>query len=204
MHIYAFGSIVRGEVGYGSDVDLLACSEEENTALDREKFSIYGYIRLQQLWSEGNPFAWHLYSESKLIYSTDETDFIGSLGIPQQYSNVREDCDKFYALFKEATESIESGSNSKIFNLSCMFLAMRNFATCYSLGQGQPIFSRRSPLLIEPKLRMDEEIFSIFLRARILSTRGFGEILSKKDVALATRQAILIFDWMQEIRETRL
>jgi nucleotidyltransferase-like protein/YCII-related domain-containing protein len=80
MHIYAFGSICRGEILLGSDIDLLALVDGYETRLDPDIFSLYSYGRVAELWSEGNPFAWHLFLESKLIFTADGSDFLNSLG----------------------------------------------------------------------------------------------------------------------------
>ena len=151
-HIYAFGSVCRGEVDFSSDIDLLACLSMPQQEYDPEKFSIYSHDRIQELWLEGNPFSWHLYLESKLIYSSDNSDFISDLGKPLKYSKALEDCTKFNLLFLESYQSLTKSNVSAVFHLSCMFLATRNFATCYSLGAGKPIFSRQSPLQLHHNL----------------------------------------------------
>jgi len=80
MHIYAFGSVCRGEVSRDSDIDLL-CIDEGTQAdrFDPELYSVYSYERIRELWSEGNPFAWHLWLESRLLFSSDAEDHL-SLG----------------------------------------------------------------------------------------------------------------------------
>ena len=95
MHIYAFGSICRGDISVDSDVDLLALVEGRDSRLDPEKFSIYSYARMLELWEAGNAFAWHLSLESRLIYAADGTDFLRSLGSPSRYSGAVADCLKF-------------------------------------------------------------------------------------------------------------
>jgi predicted nucleotidyltransferase len=82
VHIYAFGSICRGEIDTKSDIDLLAIVGGNDNHFDTSTYSMYSYNRLTELWLEGNPFAWHLATESKLIYSSDEKDFIKDLGSP--------------------------------------------------------------------------------------------------------------------------
>ncbi len=198
-HLYAFGSICRGEVDAASDIDLLACLSAPNPEIVPEKFSIYTYERIRELWQEGNPFSWHLHLESKLIYSSDGSDFLMELQEPSKYKKVSEDCMKFNKLFLESYHSLMESSNSIVFHLSCMFLATRNFATCYSLGTGQPIFSRMSPLLIDRKLPIAKEDFDIYARARILSTRGYGSTISKTEVNMAKSSALVIQDWMREL-----
>lgn len=77
QHIYAFGSLCRGELDEFSDVDLLACveSQEQVRNINPRRFSVYTHDRIRALWSEGNPFAWHLYLESKLVFASDDKDF---------------------------------------------------------------------------------------------------------------------------------
>lgn len=199
MHIYAFGSLCRGEVDLGSDIDMLACVERSDLPLDKEKFSIYKYSRIEELWVEGSPFAWHLHLESKMIYSSNNKDFIMALGIPYPYIKATEDCAKFFKLFIDSYEALIHSKNSRIFNLSCMFLAARNFATCYSLGKGQPVFSRKSPFLIDDKLEIDDDVFNYFVQARILSTRGYGSMLNEKQMDDAINSAENIFNWMSRL-----
>jgi len=201
-HFYAFGSICRGEVDPASDIDLLACVDTQHPEIDPKKFSIYSYERIQELWSEGNPFAWHLFLESQLIYSSDGSDFLKGLGIPSKYTKISNDCNKFHNLFLESYQALMQSSNSMVFHLSCMFLATRNFATCYSFGTGEPVFSRNSPLLIERELPITKESFDVFARARILSTRGYGSAISKDDLKVAKSSSPIIIDWMQNLSTT--
>lgn len=198
VHLYAFGSICRGEIDAGSDIDLLACLSEPNQSIDPNKFSIYTYERIRQLWNEGNPFSWHLHLESNLIYSSDGKNFLNDLQEPSKYTNAIIDCNKFQKLFIESYTSLTKSSNSMIFNLSCMFLATRNFATCFSLGMGNPIFSRLSPLLIDRKLPIERDIFDILVRARILSTRGYGDPISEEEVRAAKSAAPVVMQWMDD------
>lgn len=199
MHFYAFGSICRGEVDRSSDVDLLACITGPNPDIDTNMFSVYQHERLRHLWAEGNPFAWHLHLESRLLFSSDGTDFIASLGTPAAYKAGAEDCDKFARLFCESLDQLSQTRVNATFNLSCMFLGTRNFATCYSLWRGRPIFSRKSPMLIDDPLRVDEEAFAVLTRARVLSTRGIGDALSDEEVMLALRAAPVIQTWMSQL-----
>jgi hypothetical protein len=201
-HFYAFGSICRGETDPGSDIDLLACISTPKPELDPKKFSIYTYERIRQLWREGNPFAWHLHLESRLIFSSDGSDFLANLGAPSRYTRIAEDCVKFHKLFSESYDSLLRSSNSMVFHMSCLFLATRNFATCYSFGTGRPIFSRKSPLLINRKLPISDEAFDVFARARILSTRGYGLSISEPEVNTAKASSPLILDWMQNLSPT--
>ncbi len=203
-HLYAFGSICRGEIDKSSDIDLLACLSGPNSGIEPSRFSIYSHERIQDLWSEGNPFAWHLHLESKLLYSSDGNDFIYDLGQPASYSKANEDCEKFRSLFSESFRSLTTKSHSHTFDISCMFLATRNFATCYSLGLGVPIFSRYSPLMLENQLQISKEDFDVYVRARILSTRGYGYPLSNNDVKRVKTSAYAVVEWMNKLSDNYL
>ena len=198
MHIYAFGSISRGDIQADSDVDLLAIVDEFDSRFSSDNYSIYSYSRLRDLWEEGNPFAWHLSLESRLVFSSNNEDYLKSLGLPSQYFNCGRDCHKFYSLFKEAIGSISAGKNTKVFDLSTVFLSIRNIATCYSLGKtSQPVFSRNSALhLGKSSLDITHEAYDIFLRSRILCTRGYGPSITDREFQVAVSQFNRINEWM--------
>jgi hypothetical protein len=204
MHIYAFGSVCRGEIDRGSDIDLLACIDRSAPQIDTEKYSVYQYERLKDLWNEGNPFAWHLHLESKLLFSPDGSDFLKGLGVPSSYRAIRDDLEKFKSLFDRSFQALGELTNSATFHLSCIFLAIRNYATCYSLSTGSPIFSRRSPLMVTPNLDIDPEAFSVLVRARLLSTRGYGEGILDSEVAATYRAVATVPQWMEALRSQQL
>ncbi|TWC27797.1 hypothetical protein FBY05_101665 [Pseudomonas sp. SJZ083] len=187
----------------GSDVDLLACVDGPAGHIDSAKYSIYKYDRLRALWAEGNPFAWHLHLESKLLFSSDGSDFLSDLGKPARYRADFDDCDKFKKLFDRSYFELTNSSNSATFHLSCIFLAIRNFATCHSLSVGNPIFSRQSPLLVQPRLEITSNVFSILTRARLLSTRGFGENITREEVITATEEVAIVPMWMETLRRSQ-
>jgi predicted nucleotidyltransferase len=200
-HLYAFGSLCRGEVDEFSDIDLLACVETQEQArqIDSGRFSVYTYDRIRNLWREGNPFAWHLHLESKLMFASDGRDFLQELDAPAAYAKADEDCAKFMRLHQESLRSLCGTSDSQTFHLSCIFLAARNFATCYSFSRGRPIFSRLAPLRIETPLPVSTDVFSVFVRARVLSTRGMGKALTPVEVSMALQACPVIYDWMQSL-----
>lgn len=204
MHIYVFGSVCRGEIDLGSDVDLLACVDELSPRVDTQKFSVYRYERLRELWTEGNPFAWHLHLEAKLVFASDGVNFLHSLGAPVRYMAVEHDVAKFKRLFDRSYHELKHGSNSATFHLSCIFLAVRNFATCHSLSLGVPVFSRQSPLIVSPSLNMEANAFSVLVRARLLSTRGYGASLTDEEIAAAIKAVAIVPEWMAMLRSQQL
>lgn len=201
MHVYAFGSICRGEIDYGSDIDLLAIVERFAPELDPSKFSIYSYSRIEQLWDEGNPFAWHLAIEAKLLFSSTGNDVLKALGKPNSYAQAKRDCQKFQQLFCGAQMALQTGTSSPVFELSTIFLAVRNFATCYALGcKSVCEFSRLSPHRLGDKsLLISDDALSILEKSRLLSTRGHGAMVGQEEVASVLQEASAIGKWMDEL-----
>jgi Nucleotidyltransferase domain len=199
MHIYAFGSVCRGDVSPGSDIDLLAVVQGHDPRFSPDDYSIYSYERIREIWEEGNPFAWHLAIESKLLYSPDGFDFLKSLGKPKAYRNCLQDCEKFFSLFMEARISFESQATTKVFDLSMVFLAIRNFATCFSLGTlDKPDFSRSSALRLgEHSLSIPRGAYKVLERSRILCTRAIGDSITEWEARTALGQFSRVEEWMK-------
>ncbi|WP_374630051.1 nucleotidyltransferase domain-containing protein [Pannonibacter indicus] len=198
MHIYAFGSVCRGDIGPDSDIDLLAIVDGFDDRFDPDDYSIYSRQRIQEIWVEGNPFAWHLFLESRMLHSSDGTNILVELGRPTRYDACARDCEKFQALFLEARSSIANGRATRVFDLSMIFLAIRNFATCFSLGfLDKPDFSRRAAIRIgASSLAIPEDAYKILERSRILCTRGKGAGVTDAEVELAIRHFTTIEKWM--------
>ncbi|NNH37184.1 nucleotidyltransferase domain-containing protein [Acinetobacter terrae] len=200
MYIYAFGSICRGEIDFYSDVDLIAISEDQSklSELDPNKFSIYSEERLKEYWEIGNPFAWHLHKESKLIFSSDGNDLIKVWGKPSNYSNGLNDLIKFQNIFLDSIHQIELTRDSFLFDISTIFLSIRNFATCYSLANGKINFHRNSALKLDNKsIQIDMESYRMLEAARLLATRGVGEFPNEYGLSRIINSFQIIDDWMR-------
>jgi hypothetical protein len=206
MHIYAFGSLCRGEVSLESDVDLLALVDGHDKRFDPNKYSIYSYGKMSSLWSNGSPFAWHLALESRLLFAFDGVDYLSSLGQPAPYRQYREDCEKFLGVFLAARLSLAESETSSVFDLSTVFLSIRNLATCFSLGVlGRPNFSRHSALALDEEcaLRISPDCYRILERSRILCTRSSGADISSRETSGALTEFGLICEWMSILVEKR-
>jgi hypothetical protein len=182
-------------------VDLLAIVERFDERFDPKTYSIYSYTRLHQLWREGNPFAWHLSQEAGLIFASDQIDFIANLGVPAQYLGCIRDCHKFFNLFETSCDSLCSGDSTATFDLSTIFLSIRNIATCHSLGVlGKPSFARDSALRLGlTSLPIDPDVYSILERSRVLCTRGSGENIQSGEVDVLKRELPRIRTWMKSL-----
>src|SRR6185503_13049763 len=115
-------------------------------------------------------------------------DYLAGLGTPETYASSHADCKKFLSLFTEAHAALQQTTCSSVFELSMIFLSIRNFASCYALGRGSPDFSRDSALhLGADQLRLDMDAYRICRRARILSTRGYGPDLTPAEIAYVSQ-----------------
>lgn len=112
MHIYAFGSVCRGDIDLDSDIDVLALTDRVDHRFDPLVFSIYSYSRIRELWNNGNPFAWHLHLESKLLFSSTGDDFIAGLGVPKEYKKAASDCATFMEQCARATVRATRAQNT--------------------------------------------------------------------------------------------
>lgn len=201
MYIYAFGSVCRGEVDTGSDIDLLAVVEGFDKRFDPDMYSIYTLSRLKEIWEQGNPFAWHLALESKLLFSCDNIDVLGNLGKPNLYLNGIEDCKKFYNIFNKSVASIKASQSSIVFDLSTVFLAIRNFATCFSLAMSKhPDFSRSSAKRLEKhSIPISDASYNTYEKSRILCTRGLGKDIDQDQIKFALKEIDTIDKWMCDL-----
>jgi Nucleotidyltransferase domain len=205
MHVYAFGSVCRGEITPDSDVDLLALVDGHDPRFSQQKYSIYSYKKMRQMWQDGSPFAWHLFLESRLLYGSDGKDFLQSLGQPEKYQQCVADCLKFLSVFETAQHSLKLNRESKVFDLSAVFLSIRNISTCYSLGVlGIPNFSRHAALsFVDGALSMPltPVSYGILERARILCTRSIGQDISDAETDSVVEEFERVNSWMRAIVE---
>lgn len=201
MHIYAFGSICRGDISVESDIDLLALVQGRDSRLNPDKFSIYSYVRIQELWEDGNAFAWHLYLESRLIYSEDGSDFLEKLGKPSRYLAGPADCARFRDVFESSFKAVQAGSPSLVFELSTIFLALRNLATCYSLAMtDHPTFGRDSARRLgNQSLDISGEVYLLLMQARLLSTRGVGDNIGDIELSIIMPELQQCQVWVHKI-----
>src|SRR5947207_922745 len=128
-------------------------------------------------YSDTCDISWHDHTAKLSAMVSHQRYFLKALGSPEDYVNCVRDCEKFYSVFEEARASILSRAKSRVFELSTIFLSIRNVATCFSLGTGaKPDFSRHSAHhLGTNSIRLPSNVYSVLERARILSTRGKGE-----------------------------
>ena len=201
MHIYAFGSICRGDMTVDSDIDVLAIVAGLDERFDPNKFSIYSYNRISELWNSGNAFAWHLHYESRLIFTEDGFDNLAERGPPGPYIRGAQDCARFKSIFENAYESLKTGSVSTVFELSTIFLSIRNLATCYSLAVcKEPNFGRDAAVRLgQLNVSISDKAYHVLRRARVLSTRGIGSYITPVDTRHVLEEFGSLSSWVVTI-----
>lgn len=201
MHIYAFGSICRGDINVDSDIDLLAIVTGLDERFDPSKFSIYSYARISELWNTGTAFAWHLHYESRLIFAEDGRDNLAERGPPNPYCRGALDCCRFKNVFAHAHEALKRDNVSAVFELSTIFLSIRNLATCYSLGVcKEPNFGRDAALRLgQLNVPISDKAYQILRRARVLSTRGVGSYITNEEARHVLDECDIIWEWVARI-----
>jgi hypothetical protein len=201
MHIYAFGSLCRGDVDVNSDVDLLALVDGYDPRFDPSKYSIYSYEKMQKLWLRGSPFAWHLSLEGRLLFSSDGSNALELFGAPALYRDYVLDCKKFFSVFLEAQSSLRESESTRVFDLSSIFLGIRNICTCFSLGVlHKQNVSRNVALEIgELSVPLAAEAYRILERSRILCTRSIGSNIETTEAEFVLGQLSEVENWMKDI-----
>jgi len=168
-------------------------------------FSIYSHAKVERIWQDGNPFAWHLHLEARLIYASDNCDHLSELGPPAEYTGSQKDCERFFSIFKQARESARRDVASIVFDLSTAFLGLRNYSSCYLLGRGRPDFSRNVALsLMREDPPVDIQAYRILERARLLCTRGYGAAFTQAETSLALNALPALQDWMNHLRDEEI
>lgn len=171
--VYAFGSIVRGDVQSTSDVDILAIPFTENTSKFPATWSIYSPKLLEQYFEEGRLFAWHLHLEARVVYTPNKVDFISKLGEPREYRSAMEDVKDLGQILDDALIGIVNEQNSEIFDYGVMYTALRDIAMSASyVIMDKPNFSRMAPYEIPVEFPLPIETYKKAMLARHCSTRG--------------------------------
>ena len=121
--------------------------------------------------------------------------------MPSKYSGAVADSLKFRDIFESSFQSVQAGTPSLVFELSTIFLALRNIATCYSLARTEsPTFGRDSAKRLGPRsLYIDGNVYSLLMQARLLSTRGVGESIGDIDLTILIPELERCRSWIDEI-----
>jgi Nucleotidyltransferase domain len=172
--LYAFGSLVRGDVTPSSDVDILV------VPLDFAEphryppgWSVYTRRTMLEYFQDGRLFAWHLHLESRCLFSPMEVPWLATLGKPAPYKTAREDVEQLGRLLAESLSEIRHASDSLVYELGLAYTAIRDIAMSASWAvAGRPNFSRNAPFELPGPCPLDCAAYRVAMAARHASTRG--------------------------------
>ena len=148
--IYIFGSTVRGESAIDSDIDVLAIPSDGETASSYPPtWSVYSRDTLADYFAQGRLFAWHLYLESRVVFSASDRPWLQSIGAPAEYTTAKTDIETLGGLLRRSVSEIKKGTPSLVYEMGLIYTAVRDIAMSASWKlMGKPCFSRRAPYLL--------------------------------------------------------
>jgi len=172
--LYAFGSLVRGDVTASSDVDILVVpfdtAEPGRYPLG---WSVYTRPTILEYFRGGRLFAWHLHLESRCLYSSQVKPWLSTLGEPAPYRTAREDVGELNELLVESLLRMRQRSDSLVYEVGLAYTAIRDIAMSASWAvTGRPNFSSAAPFVLPVPCPIDRDTYEVAMAARHASTRG--------------------------------
>jgi hypothetical protein len=200
--IYVFGSLVRGDVGKTSDIDILVVPFGRQHVHFPEEWSIYSSDVLEEYYACGRLFAWHLFLESKCIHSHNGTPYLEKLGKPSAYLTALQDIDELEKLLMQSLAEISLGTKSLIYELGITYTAIRDIAMSASWAlMKSPCFSRNVPFLLPIPCPVSYFAYNGSMLARHSSMRGVDP--AEID-AIQISQELLrapVISWIQSLKK---
>ncbi|WP_175701427.1 nucleotidyltransferase domain-containing protein [Burkholderia ambifaria] len=188
--IRLFGSHARGDDGAASDLDVLYVvdtsrvgdrSQADTRISDllqgnKSDISLYSERRLREMFETGHLFAWHLYIESKPVWSDGAGSFVESLGRPARYVGARKDIIELLEIASEAATSLRNLGSTIIYECGILYVCCRNVALIASTrANDAPIFGPQSPMQVTiPSIPfpLNDDEYMLIIAARHSVTRG--------------------------------
>jgi len=198
--LYIFGSAVRGEVSFSSDIDVLVIPLGKSRGEYPSDWSIYSPEIIQSYFHAGRLFAWHLHLEAKCIHSAGQKPYLSTLGAPAPYSSAGKDIDDLEGMLRESFLEIQRQTSSLIYELGIAYTAIRDIAMSASWTlMERPCFSRNAPYLLPCPCPLPSEAYRGAMLARHSSTRGSSHEIEPERIAKALLTAPIL-TWVKDIR----
>src|SRR5216683_206867 len=185
---YIFGSVGRGEQDSLSDLDVLAVVKTgagripESLVIShipkefkslKPSISWYGSDRLQEMFRNGELFAWHLHREAIPLFDPDR--FLSQLGKPSAYQEFVADVASFHKVLTGIPSQIAANEYNAVYEAGLVYVCLRNIAMSASwILCDAPDFSRYSPFKLSEiaACPISIEEFELTMACRMASQRG--------------------------------
>ena len=202
MEIYVFGSITSGDVDAGSDVDVLAIVEAEETRALPNHWSVYRRERIHQLFARGTLFAWHLHKDARLVFPCDREGLIESLGEPAPYLRAEQEIEMLMHIARDACRELAAGTPSPVYELGLLFVASRDVAMAAApCMSAEFVFSRFAPYGLQtPSYPLDRSDYEVLMACRRASTRGGAFELAADALQRLAGRAEDILAWLYDVK----
>lgn len=211
---YIFGSVGRQDHDDLSDLDILAVVADGAGMVDESlvieavpaeyrhlqpSISWYGGERLQEMFDNGELFAWHLHAQAKPLF--DPQCFLINLGTPRPYADAAADIASFVAIVDGVPAALDMEPRNSAFEAGLLFVCLRNIGmAATAVLDAAADFSRYSCMRISgvSACPLTAEEFDILMQSRMASQRGL-----KPPVTATNRWVREVFGrvrpWLDEV-----
>lgn len=202
MWVYLYGSLVRGEMDAHSDVDMLCIYEEPDSESIPPYMQKYSVQELAQIFKKGDLFAYHLHTESQLVFASDGNDIIRSIGSPGLYANWETELSSFIELALYSLDGIKESSGS-VFSKGILYMSLRDIAMIYAHVKMEAMdFSKYAPYHIDIPFNVSIETYESLRFCRLSSTRGAWSDGIVSDLPVACYKGAM--DWVLKVDDWRI
>lgn len=182
-----FGSFVRGDFDEDSDYDVLLITRDQvdlecsiykvnNYLLEnlniKTDISWYSKDKINNLFLDGDLFAWHIFFESKKIIN-ENTDYIDFLGLPKKYNDFIDDIKSLIEIM-DSIKNLKEDNTNIIYESGIFFVCLRNLGLIFSIYYLNKFdYSHYSPFnLSHRSIELDKDQYEVFRVCRRSSMRG--------------------------------
>nr|WP_221961646.1 hypothetical protein [Rhizobium leguminosarum] len=165
-------AVVRNGQGRVSESELLSKVPNRFSNL-KSSVSWYGANRIEQMFRNGELFAWHLFRETVPLF--DPHGFLEKIGKPAAYTDSVSDVISFRKVLQGIPNEVSENRGNAIYEAGLIYVCIRNIAMAASWSLcNQPDFSRYSVFNLEgiPPCPLSLAEFEKTMFCRMAGQRG--------------------------------
>lgn len=204
VNISIYGSWVRGDHDEYSDFDVIVAVRDGSGKTTEEgiiefvsslygsspSISWYGISKINNMFTQGDLFAWHLFLESKSVgaYPTLESIF----GKPSKYDTAAADISELSDILDGVSCELAKAPGNAVFEMGIIYVCARNIAMSGSSKLcSVPDFGRYSPFTLPIPFPITKNEYDVAMYCRMASQRGLTPpVVTVGDVVDTQRKLI--------------